>query len=96
MTKYLHDVTEPRSLWRHQEDILDHDLERLEYGNSAGSDVYNSILDDEPTYHSLMNFPEEEDERLYACAPDDYDEQDVFGDREDYKKADQDEVYYFI
>jgi hypothetical protein len=96
MTKYLHDQPEHVSLWSHQHDILDNDLERLAYEKEAGSDVYNSILDEEPTYHSLMNFPEEEEENLYQYALDEYDDDDVFGDRDNYKNADRDEMYYFI
>jgi len=96
MTKYLHDLPEHASLWSHQDDILDNDLERLAYEKEVRSDVYNSILDEEPTYHSLMNFPEEEDDQLYQYALDEYDNDDAFGDRDNYKNADRDEVYYFI
>jgi hypothetical protein len=93
MTKYLHDQPEHGKLWRHDE-VLDNDLERMEHDkNFEQSDVYNSILDDEPAYHSLMNFPEEEEDRLYANA---YEEDNVFEDRDSYKNADQDDIYYFI
>jgi len=96
MTKYLYDAPEHESLWSH-DGILDNDLERLEHDkNFQDSDVYNSILDEEPAYHSLMNFPEEEEDTMYADAYDTTEEEDVFEDRDAYKNADMDDVYYFI
>ena len=95
MTKYVNDLPEHDNLWRHEE-VLDNDLERLEHDkNFESNDVYNSILDDEPAFHSLMNFPEEDDERMHAES--DEDSQDnVFDDRDAYKNADNDDMYYFI
>lgn len=90
MTKYLHDKPERDSLWR-QDEILDADLEKQEYDkNFRDSDVYNSILDENPVYHSLMNFPEEDEDALYAT------DDNIFDDRDAYKDADQDDIYYFI
>lgn len=90
MTKYLHDLPERDSLWR-QDDILDADLEKAEFDqNFAAPDVYNSILDEEPVYHSLMNFPEDDEDALYAS------QENVFDDRDAYKDANQDDIYYFI
>lgn len=95
MTKYLHDAPKHDTLWSHEE-ILDNDLERLEHDkNFEESDVYNSILDDEPAYHSLMNFPEDDEERLYASNYGDSDD-NIFDDRDSYKNADTDDIYYFI
>ncbi|CAM3418795.1 hypothetical protein FLLO111716_09130 [Flavobacterium longum] len=91
MTRFTHEHPGHELPWPH-ESILDNDLERLEHDrNFAESDVYNSILDDEPTYHSLMNFPEEDQDGLYA-----HQEDDVFDDRDSYKEANRDDVYYFI
>ena len=93
MTKYQHDTPENETLWSH-DGILDNDLERLEHDkNFEESDVYNSILDEEPAYHSQMNFPEDDDERMFANA---YEDDDIFDDRDSYKNADTDDVYYFI
>ena len=95
MSKHLYDNPEHETLWSH-DGILDNDLERMEHDkNFEESDVYNSILDEEPAYHSLMNFPEEEDDRLYANAYE-ASEDDVFDDRDAYKDANVDDVYYFI
>ncbi len=96
MTKYLHDYPEHDTLWRH-DDILDNDLEKLEHEkNFEEAEVYNSILDDEPAYHSLMNFPEDEEETLYANTYESFEDEDVFEDRDSYKDADRDNAYYFI
>ena len=89
MTKYLYDKPESGSLW--QSDILDIDLEKQEFDkNFANSDVYNSIIDEEPVYHSLMNFPEDEEDALYVADESEAD------DRNSYKDADKDNIYYFI
>ena len=91
MTKYLYDHPERASLWSH-EDVLDTDIERTEYDKNFNEpEVYNSILDDEPAYHSLMNFPEDAEDALYTN-----DEENIFDDRDAYKEADQDDIYYFI
>lgn len=91
MTRFTHEHPGHELPWP-QESILDNDFERLEHDhNFAESDVYNSILDDEPMYHSLMNFPENDQDSLYA-----HQEDDVFDGGDSYKEANQDDVYYFI
>jgi hypothetical protein len=96
MTKYLHDFPKHDVLWSHEE-VLDNELEKLEHDKNFEDDdeVYNSILDEEPAYHSLMNFPEDEEDALYADSYENPDN-DIFEDRESYKNADQDDIYYFI
>lgn len=95
MTKYLYDQPENEPLWSN-DGILDNDLERMEHDkNFEATDVYNSILDEEPAFHSLMNFPEDEEDKMYASAYDSS-EDEIFDDRDAYKNADTDNVYYFI
>jgi hypothetical protein len=97
MTKYLHDFPKHDALWSHEE-VLDNELEKLEHDKNFEEDgqVYNSILDEEPAYHSLMNFPEDEEDALYAADAYENPDDDIFEDRESYKNADQDDIYYFI
>jgi hypothetical protein len=107
MGELKYDFSRPELLWGHT-DILETDLEKIEYDkNFAGEEgTYYSILDDEPVYHSLMNFPEEEEDALYAEAADDDDddnntgsdieEDDTFDNRNSYRNTDLDNVYYLI
>ncbi|HLA54484.1 MAG TPA: hypothetical protein VK623_00140 [Flavobacterium sp.] len=97
------DFSGQSNLWGHT-DILDADLEKLEFDKNFDSteENYNSILDDEPAYHSLMNFPEEEQDELYAYEvenEEDYDtvpEDDTFDHRDSYRDTDRDDAFYLI
>jgi len=107
MGELKYDFTRPKVLWGHT-DLLDTDLEKIEFDKNFGGeeDVYYSILDDEPVYHSLMNFPEDEEDALYAEESEDDDDEtnvgdnaedeEAFKDRESYRDTDQDNVYYLI
>jgi hypothetical protein len=103
MRRYNDDFSEQSHLWGHT-DILDTDLEKLEFDKNFDSteENYNSILDDEPAYHSLMNFPEEEQDELYAYDEEndaDYEtesENDTFDHRDSYRDADRDDAFYLI
>lgn len=90
------------NLWGHT-DILDTDLEQQEFDSNfnADSNVYNSILDDEPS--RLLNFPEEEQDALYPYDEDEEnidtnadDDNDAFNDRDTYRDRDVDDAYYLI
>lgn len=104
------DFSRPEVLFGHT-DLLDTDLEKLEFDlNFARVEEYSSIFEPEPVYHSLMNFPEEEEDALYAEEATEYvedegeasaddtvdDEDDVFRNRDWYRDTDQDNVYYLI
>lgn len=104
MTKFTYSIPEDDTLWGHT-DILDTDLEKLEFSkNFEDEEVYNSILDEQPVYHSLMNFPEEEEDGLSAVNEEDYNEDNEVNnseensveDRNSYQDADKDGIYYFI
>lgn len=97
-----YDTSRQEHLWG-RTDILDTDLEKLEFDkNFDVTEVYNSILDEEPTYHSIMNFPEEEQEQLYAFDEEmdqesgSYEDNDAFQDRNSYREIDRDDTYYLI
>ncbi len=110
MGELKYDFTRPEVLFGHT-DLLDTDLEKHEFDlNFAKVEEYSSIFEPEPVYHSLMNFPEEEEEALYAQEATDNvddedeasvegeadDEDDFFRNRDSYRDTDQDNVYYLI
>lgn len=101
MSKYIFDIPGQQSYWG-ESDIVDSDLEKLEFDKVFSEPVvYNSILDEDPAYRSLMNFPEEDQDALYAEEDEDDEEPtdshaEEDPDRESYKTVDQENMYYFI
>jgi hypothetical protein len=104
MTKFMYDIPEHDTLWGHT-DILNNDLENLEYGKGFSSDLVHASPIDEESGSSLLNFPEEEQDNLYLETEDEQIEEDseeienddnTFEDRNSYRDADQDDMYYFI
>ncbi len=85
-----------------QSDILEIDLEKIEFDMNFNTDNKLTMFDGTPEYGSLINFSEPDGE-MYgdeeAWNPDmgaDDDEDEVFEDRDSYRNADLDDVYYFI
>ena len=100
MNTLNYNISFDQRLWGYT-DILEIDLEQHEFDrNFPSSDEYASIIDEEPVYHSIMNFSEE-DEDEYEDEPDanadqDSDADEPFKDRESYRETDMDNVYYLI
>jgi len=99
MERYKNTLHEHDSLWGYT-DILESDLEQIEFDKNFSGDSDTSIEDG---FESLLNFPEEEQDDLYTNEPDDEDEDmevesedDIISNRDSYRDYDRDNVYYFI
>ena len=91
------------SLWGYT-DILETDIEQMEFNKNFDVEdiAYASILDDDASFPSLLNFPEDEEDDLYNDNDDDtssrgQSENDGdFDTRDHYKDAFKEGTSYFI
>lgn len=90
--------------WGHT-DLLDTDYEQLEFNKNFDykHDVYSSILDTEANYNLLLNFPDDEQDTLYAYEDEQEiadtnatDEDDELNERNSYRDRNLDDAYYLI